>query len=145
VKGYSATVSVEGWNGAPTTSLIDEKRRMGFSRLGGRLRMAGTAEFAGFDTRLSPRRGELLMQGLREMFPSFPRDRQPVHWTGLRPMTPDGCPLLGPTALPNLIVNSGHGTLGWTLACGSARVVADLIAGRPAPIPTGPYNPSRLS
>src|SRR5579871_6457260 len=110
VKGYSATVSVEGWNGAPSTSLIDDKRRMGFSRLGGRLRMAGTAEFTGFDRALSPRRGELLMEGLRAMFPSFPRDHQPIHWTCLRPMTPDGRPLVGPTALANLIVNSGHGT-----------------------------------
>ena len=143
VKGYSATVQVDGWNGAPIVSLIDEKRKMGFSRLGGRLRMAGTAEFCGFDTRPNAKRGAMLVQGLREMFPSFPAERPATHWTGLRPMTPDGRPLLGQTRLGNLIVNSGHGTLGWTMACGSARIVREIVAGRPAPLPLDAFSPMR--
>ncbi|HEX4765190.1 MAG TPA: D-amino acid dehydrogenase [Lichenihabitans sp.] len=143
VKGYSATVSVDGWNGAPTTSLIDETRKIGFSRLGNRLRMAGTAEFTGFDTQLSEARCATLMDGLRDLFPSFPRERQPTLWTGLRPMTPDGRPLIGRNRIGNLIVNSGHGTLGWTLACGSARLVADIVAERTPAIAIAPYRADR--
>jgi D-amino-acid dehydrogenase len=143
VKGYSATVSVAGWNGAPTASLVDEKRKMGFSRLGDRLRMAGTAEFAGFDLSLNAARGGSLLAGLREMFPSFPADREAVHWAGLRPMTPDGRPLLGQAGLENLLINSGHGTLGWTLACGSARVIADILAKRRLPVAAEDFSPLR--
>ena len=77
------------------------------------------------------------------MFPSFPAERPAVHWTGLRPMTPDGRPLLGQTKIGNLIVNSGHGTLGWTMACGSARIVRELVAGRPAPLPLDAFSPLR--
>jgi D-amino-acid dehydrogenase len=143
VKGYSATVPVEGWNGAPTVSLIDEKRKMGFSRLGNRLRMAGTAEFCGFDTRPNPARGAMLLQGLRDMFPSMPAGRPATHWAGLRPMTPDGRPLVGPVGVENLLVNSGHGTLGWTLACGSARLVRDLVAGRSGPLAVDAFSPLR--
>jgi D-amino-acid dehydrogenase len=145
VKGYSATVAVDGWNGAPSVSLIDDQRRMGFSRLGNRLRMAGTAEFCGFDRRLNARRSEMLMHGLREMFPSFPANRPAEQWTGLRPMTPDGRPLLGSAGPRNLLVNSGHGTLGWTLACGSARVVRDLVAARPSPLSLDAFSPLRAS
>jgi D-amino-acid dehydrogenase len=144
VKGYSATVSVAGWNGAPTASLVDDKRKMGFSRLGDRLRMAGTAEFAGFDPSLNRIRGGLLMAGLYEMFPSFPREREAVQWAGLRPMTPNGRPLLGQTKLENLFVNSGHGTLGWTLACGSARVMADILARRSPPVSVAAFAPTPL-
>jgi D-amino-acid dehydrogenase len=143
VKGYSATVSVAGWNGAPTASLVDEKRKMGFSRLGDRLRMAGTAEFAGFDRRLNDARGGMLISALREMFPSFPIDREAVHWAGLRPMTPDGRPLIGQAGPENLLINSGHGTLGWTLACGSARVIADLLGRRPLPVAAEDFSPLR--
>ena len=143
VKGYSATVAVDGWNGAPTVSLIDEKRKIGFSRLGNRLRVAGTAEFCGFDTRPNAARGNTLVQGLREMFPSFPIDRTATQWTGLRPMTPDGRPLLGTANVTNLIVNAGHGTLGWTMACGSARIIRDVVAGRPTPLGLAAFSPLR--
>ncbi len=134
VKGYSLTIDIKGWNNAPTVPLLDDGKKMGIVRLGDRLRLAGTAEFTGFDTELNPKRGANLISGLADLFPDCPNVDQGRHWTGLRPMTPDGIPIVGPTPFDNLYLNVGHGHLGWTMAAGSGDVVASLIAGEPAGI-----------
>lgn len=134
VKGYSLTVDIEGWNNAPTVPLLDDGKKMGIVRLGDRLRLAGTAEFTGFDTSLNPKRGANLINGLADLFPDCPNVDQGRHWAGLRPMTPDGIPILGRTPFDNLYLNVGHGHLGWTMAAGSGDVIASLIAGEPAGI-----------
>ncbi len=137
VKGYSLTVDIEGWNNAPTVPLLDDGKKMGIVRLGGRLRLAGTAEFTGFDTSLNPKRGANLINGLADLFPDCPNVDQGRHWAGLRPMTPDGIPILGQTPFDNLYLNVGHGHLGWTMAAGSGDVIASLIAGEPPGIDLG--------
>ncbi|MFO1351572.1 MAG: D-amino acid dehydrogenase [Gammaproteobacteria bacterium] len=129
VKGYSATVSVQGWNGAPTVPVVDDGRKMAITRLGDRLRLAGTAEFNGYDTTANPRRGAMLIHSLNELFPGCVQAHSAEHWTGLRPMTPDGIPYLGKTPYANLYLNTGQGHLGYTQACGSGKLVADLITG----------------
>jgi D-amino-acid dehydrogenase len=129
VKGYSVTFPTEGWNGAPVMPMVDDGRKMGIVRLGDRLRVAGTAEFAGRDDRLNPKRIANLTDSLLDLFPDFPNRGSGEPWTGFRPMTPDGIPYLGPTQVRGLYLNAGHGHLGWTMSCGSAKVVADLIAG----------------
>ena len=134
VKGYSVTFSTDGWNSAPLVPTVDDGRKIGVIRLGDRIRVAGTAEFTGYDTTLNPERGANLINNFMQLFPDFPNQDSAQHWTGLRPMTPDGIPFLGPTSIGNLYVNTGHGHLGWTMACGSAKAVADLIAGEPPDI-----------
>lgn len=129
VKGYSVTFSTQGWNRAPRIPLLDDGRKIGIVPLGNRLRVAGTAEFTGHDLALNARRGAKLVDNLLELFPGLPDPEAGQHWTGLRPTTPDGIPVLGGTPLRNLSVNLGHGHLGWTLAAGSGRAVADLVAG----------------
>lgn len=130
VKGYSVTYPAEGWNGAPVVPFVDYARKVGIVRLGDRIRLAGTAEFAGDDKSLNPRRIANITRVFFELFPDYPQRGRGVEWAGLRPMTPDGIPYLGPTRVPGLYLNSGHGPLGWTMACGSARAVADLVLGR---------------
>jgi D-amino-acid dehydrogenase len=130
VKGYSATLPVGGWNNAPTIPVVDYHRKMAVTRLGDRIRLAGTAEFAGYDKSPNPRRAAMLLAGFRQLFPEYPASGEAQHWTGLRPMCPDGRPILGRSPLPNLFLNTGHGPLGWSLACGSAKALADLMAGR---------------
>ena len=129
VKGYSVTVSTAGWNDAPTIPILDERRKMALTRMGDRLRLAGTAEFAGYDSRDNPRRSTALLAALAELFPDYPAREPAQHWNGLRPMTPDGRPILGASPYRNLFLNTGHGSLGWTLACGSALAVAALVEG----------------
>ncbi len=129
-KGYSATLSTEGFEGAPTVSLTDEAMKIVFSRLGNRLRIAGTAELDGYSTSLSMIRTEALVKRARELFPNAADYDNPVYWTGLRPATPSNCPLIGRTKMPNLFLNTGHGTLGWTEGCGSGRALADLVSGK---------------
>ena len=134
-KGYSVTVPVGAGDAAPTVALIDDEFKMVYARLGDRLRIAGTAEFAGYDTSVDERRARFLLAKAIELFPECGDVSRAEFWAGLRPSTPDGVPVLGPTRLANLFLNTGHGTLGWTMACGSGRLVADLIAGRPPDIP----------
>ena len=130
VKGYSITVSAAGWNDAPTVPVVDYGRKVGITPLGDRLRVGGTAEFSGYDTSTNARRGALLMEALTDLFPGFTAQSPAEHWAGLRPMTPDGVPILGPSPYRNLYLNTGQGHLGWTMACGSARVIADLMSER---------------
>jgi D-amino-acid dehydrogenase len=129
-KGYSATIDIGEHRGAPTVSLTDFAWKIVLTRLGQRLRVAGTAELTGWDTSLNPTRCEALTARTFELFPDA-GDRDSVrYWTGLRPATPSNAPLIGRTRYRNLYLNTGHGTLGWTMACGSARGLADVVAGR---------------
>lgn len=129
-KGYSITVDIENAAAAPTISITDETRYIVFSRLGQRLRVAGTAELAGWDTTLNPVRVAPLVNAVKDLFPAASSYQTVNAWSGLRPATPDSVPILGKTRYENLLLNTGHGTLGWTMACGSAKVIADLAAGR---------------
>lgn len=130
VKGYSLTLPLRADDMAPFMSLSDDSRKLVFSRLGDRLRVAGTAELNGYDTSLNETRCQALLSRTRELFPQIGRDDEALYWTGLRPATPSNQPLIGRTRYPNLFLNTGHGTLGWTLACGSARVLADVVSDR---------------
>ena len=129
-KGYSATIAIDGHRGAPTVSLTDLAWKIVFTRLGDRLRVAGTAELSGYNKDLNLVRCEALVKRAFELFPDAGDRESPQFWTGLRPATPSNVPLLGGTHYRNLFLDTGHGTLGWTMACGSARALADVIAGR---------------
>ena len=144
VKGYSVTLELDGWNGAPRVPLVDSGRKLAIVRLGDRLRLAGTAELTGYDTTLNPARGANLLESLGTLLPAAPNPGAARHWTGLRPMTPDGIPILGASPYANLFLNLGHGHLGWTMACGSARLLADLITGRPPEIELAGMTLARL-
>ncbi len=133
LKGYSFTLPITG--PAPVLSITDAAAKVVYARLGNSLRVAGMADVVGQDTRFDNRRLDTLLRQARAAFPEASHWRELMPWTGLRPATPTGLPLLGPTARwPNLHLNLGQGSLGFTLAMGSATIVADLIAGRPAPI-----------
>jgi len=133
-KGYSATFPVLNDAGAPSVSLTDSSHKVVFSRLGNRLRMAGTAELSGYDRALNPARCDAMTRLARELFPDALDFDRVSYWSGLRPSTPSNVPLIGRTRIPNLYLNTGHGTLGWTMGVGSGRALADLINGsRPEP------------
>jgi len=140
-KGYSATIPLESGDLAPTVSLIDDQRKLVFSRLGNRLRVAGTAEFTGYDTSLNSARCEALLERSKKLFPCIRQRSEIEFWAGLRPATPGNLPLIGGTRFPNLYINTGHGTLGWTMSCGSGRLLADLVSGREPEISAAEYAP----
>jgi len=131
-KGYSATVRLREDAGAPTVSLTDDEHRLVFSRLGDRLRIAGTAEFNGYNLELNAVRCAALMRRTQQLFPDLKALGEPEFWCGLRPTTPSNVPVIGRTRYAELWLNTGHGTLGWTMSCGSAAALADLMGGRPA-------------
>ncbi len=130
VKGYSITIPVENEAGAPVSTVMDEAHKVAITRLGDRIRVAGMAELNGYNLNLDQRRRETVEHVVSDLFPTGGDVRKSEFWTGLRPMTPDSVPVMGPTRYRNLMLSTGHGTLGWTMACGSARVLSDLIAGR---------------
>lgn len=131
LKGYSVTLELGAAGGAaPSVSLNDEAKKIVISRLGNRLRAAGTAELAGYDAAVNAVRCEAIAARLRVLFPGLAGCAVADRWAGLRPATPDNVPLIGRTRIANLFLNAGHGTLGWTLACGSGRSLAALVAGR---------------
>jgi D-amino-acid dehydrogenase len=130
VKGYSLTLPVTDAAAAPVSTVMDETYKVAITRLGDRIRVGGTAELAGFSLRLRKPRRETLAHSVGDLFPQGGDLAQASFWTGLRPMTPDGTPVVGPTRYRNLHLNTGHGTLGWTMACGSGRLLADLMTGR---------------
>ena len=130
VKGYSLTIDVGGHRGAPTVSLTDRARKIVITRLGERLRVAGTAEISGYDTALNAVRCQALLRRTFELFPDAGERDSAVFWAGLRPATPSNVPLVGRTRFANLFLDTGHGTLGWTMACGSGRALANIVAGR---------------
>jgi D-amino-acid dehydrogenase len=130
VKGYSITLPLGPGDEAPRTSLTDHSRKLVFSRLGERLRVAGTAELNGYDTEINAARCEALVARCFELFPRAGRAADAQFWTGLRPATPSNLPIVGRSRVPNVYLNTGHGTLGWTLACGSGRALAEIVSGR---------------
>ena len=127
VKGYSVTLPVTDDAYAPQSTIMDETHKVAITRLGDRIRVAGTAEIAGYSNRLGPHATDTVRHVIGNLFPKGGDLSKAEGWTGLRPMTPDGTPVLGETRYDNLFLNTGHGTLGWTMACGSGRAVADIV------------------
>ncbi|MEM7208157.1 MAG: D-amino acid dehydrogenase [Pseudomonadota bacterium] len=127
VKGYSLTVPVVDDSSAPQSTIMDETYKVAITRLGDRIRVGGTAELTGFNLSLRERRTDTLNFVVNDLFADGGDQSQARYWTGLRPMTPDGVPIIGQTRFDNLYINSGHGTLGWTMAAGSGRLIADLM------------------
>lgn len=130
VKGYSITVPIVDAAGAPESTVMDETFKVAITRLGDRIRVGGTAELTGYDLTLHQARRDTLEHSVTSLFPGGGDVTRSEFWCGLRPMTPDGTPVVGPTQYRNLLLNTGHGTLGWTMACGSGQLMADLISGR---------------
>ncbi len=130
VKGYSITVPIKDAAGAPESTVMDESYKVAITRLGDRIRVGGTAEISGFSTKLYDARRATLDHSLTDLFPRGGDLAKATFWSGLRPMTPDGPPVIGPTQYANLHLNTGHGTLGWTMSCGSGRVLADMLSGK---------------
>ena len=145
IKGYSLTVPITDESVAPLSTVMDETYKVATTRLGNRIRIGGTAEIAGYDTALHPSRRGPLDRSLRELFPRAGDAGKASFWCGLRPMTPDGTPVLGRSPIANLYLNTGHGTLGWTMAAGSGRVMADIVAGNAPDIEVGDLSLSRYS
>lgn len=129
-KGYSATLPIVNQASAPKGSITDDEMKIVFTTIGQRLRIAGTAELNGFDTTLNPVRCEALTRRAKHHFPDLCDWAAVEYWTGLRPATPSNLPIIGQSKLKNLYLNTGHGTLGWTEGPGSARALADIIAGQ---------------
>ena len=147
VKGYSVTVRAPEWHGAPRIPMIDDERKVVLSVLGDRIRMAGTAEFAGYDLALRPARCDNVLENILATFPGLrdhvaPETRD--DWCGLRPMSMDGPPIVGETPVPNLYLNSGPGHLGWTFACGVSRLLAQQISGEDPSVDMGPLALARF-
>ncbi len=131
VKGYSLTMPVGDAGGAPVSTVMDETYKVAITRLGDRVRVGGTAEISGFDLSLHESRRATLEHSVRDLFPDAGEASKATFWCGLRPMTPDGPPIIGPTpGYKNLFINTGHGTLGWTMACGSGKLLADIMSGK---------------
>jgi D-amino-acid dehydrogenase len=130
IKGYSITLPVTDDAAAPQSTIMDETHKVAITRLGDRIRVAGQAEIIGYNRRLGKTATDTVRYVVSDLFPKGGDVGQAVGWTGLRPMTPDGTPVIGPTRYPNLFLNTGHGTLGWTMACGSGRAVADVVLGK---------------
>lgn len=129
VKGYSITLPIVDEARAPVSTVMDETYKIAITRLGDRIRVGGLAEIAGFDLSLNPRRRVTLEKSVGELFGGAGDAARAEFWSGLRPMTPDGTPIVGRTPVANLYLNTGHGTLGWTMAAGSGRVLADIVSG----------------
>jgi len=149
VKGYSLTVPLVDPAFAPQSTVLDETYKIAVTRFDDRIRVGGMAELGGFDLRLNPRRRATLELVVNDLFPGGDVANA-TFWTGLRPMTPDGTPVLGATRISNLFLNTGHGTLGWTMACGSGKLVADLVMGKRPDISTeglglDRYSPAKSS
>ncbi len=135
VKGYSITVPIVDPDAAPVSTVMDESYKVAITRLGDRIRV-GSAEVSGYSNKLYAARRATLDHSLTDLFPRGGNLTEATFWSGLRPMTPDGPLVIGATRYANLHLNTGHGTLGWTMACGSGRVLADLLSGRKPEIDT---------
>lgn len=136
LKGYSLTLPITDPARAPVSTVLDESYKVAITRFDDRIRVGGMAEVAGFDLELEPRRRATLEMVVNDLFPQSADLGQAEFWTGLRPATPDGTPVIGATPFRNLFLNTGHGTLGWTMAAGSGRYLADLISGKSPGIST---------
>jgi D-amino-acid dehydrogenase len=130
IKGYSVTLPISPDSRPPSLCGVDEDNLFAFANYGDRVRLTAIAEFAGYDTSHAPEDFRTMLAAARELFPAAGDWSRPEYWAGLRPMTPDNLPIVGPTRWRNLWVDSGHGHMGWTWACGTGRVLADLMAGR---------------
>jgi D-amino-acid dehydrogenase len=130
VKGYSITVPITDARLAPESTIMDETHKVAVTRLGDRIRVGGMAQLSGYDLRLDPSRRRTLELVVGALFPKGSDTTRAEFWTGLRPMTPDGTPILGATRYPKLTLATGHGTLGWTMAAGTGQIIADLLSGR---------------
>ena len=130
VKGYTATLPLEDASKGPTMGGVDEDRLIAYSRLGDRLRLASTAEFAGFDRSHRPQDFAALFSVARDLFPGAFDERKAELWAGLRPMMPNSVPVIGRARFDNLYLDTGHGHVGWTMAAGSGKFLADQVAGR---------------
>ena len=128
-KGYSATYAITDPAAAPQVSLTDDGYKLVISRLGNRLRVAGTCEFNGYTRELNPVRCDMITRRTQELFPGVGDYDHPQYWAGLRPLTPSNVPYVGRTHFSNLYLNTGHGTLGWTMGCGTGRAIADIVSG----------------
>lgn len=136
VKGYSITGRITDEKLAPVSTLLDPAYKVAITRLGDAIRVGGIAEIVGYNHSIPIRRRETLLRSVESLFPQAGEMTEARLWAGLRPMTPDSTPIIGPTPLRNLYLNTGHGSLGWTMACGSARVVSDLVSGQAPEIAT---------
>jgi D-amino-acid dehydrogenase len=146
-KGYSISVPLDGWSPRPALGVIDDALHSAATPIGDVLRVAGTAEFAAFDRTITPARIENLQRLVEALYPqasSVVRSRNLAGWAGLRPMCADGVPLIGPTPIGNLYLNTGHGHLGWTMAAGSGRLLADLMTNGNVEIEPAGYAYSRF-
>jgi D-amino-acid dehydrogenase len=130
LKGYSITAPILDEACAPVSTVLDETYKIAITRFDKRIRVGGMAEIVGFDKRLREARRDTLEMCVNDLFPGGGDTAGATFWTGLRPMTPDGTPIVGSTSVPNLFLNTGHGTLGWTMSCGSAQLLADLVSGK---------------
>jgi len=148
VKGYSVTYDVTGWEGQPKIPIVDDELHIGLTPLGNRMRFVGTAEFSGFSPQINPARVENLRRAAAGIYPEIGpiiENAEPQStWCGHRPMTPDCLPVVGQDGPENLYLNTGHGYLGWTTACGTSKAVSDLIAGREPGIDLTDYSPARF-
>lgn len=133
-KGYSVTIPLDGSNKAPVTSLTDDQYKLVYSNLGDRLRVAGTAELSGYTKWLDLRRCRAILNNARELFPGAGDFDAAKFWAGLRPMTPSNIPYVGRSRYRNLWLNTGHGTLGWTMGAGSGKRIADMLAAGEGPV-----------
>jgi len=145
VKGYSLTLSIIDASRAPVSTVMDEAHKVAITRLGTRIRVGGMAEIAGFSKDLPEARLKTLSHVVEDLFGGAGDLKNPNFWSGLRPMTPDGTPVIGATSYDNLWLNTGHGTLGWTMSCGSGRLLADMISGVRPEIETGDLTLSRYA
>ncbi|MGE8281321.1 MAG: D-amino acid dehydrogenase, partial [Stenotrophomonas sp.] len=136
LKGYSLTLPITNAAMAPNSTILDESYKIAITRFADRIRVGGMAEVAGFDLSLEPRRRATLEKVVKDLYPDGGDLSQASFWTGLRPATPDGTPVIGATPYRNLFLNTGHGTLGWTMAAGSGRYLADLMSGKQPQIST---------
>jgi D-amino-acid dehydrogenase len=146
-KGYSITLALDEESECPRMPVVDDSLHVALTPMDGRLRVAGTAEFAGYDEALTPGRIQNLLQVLAQTYPRCADKAEPENlgsWCGHRPLSADGVPILGATHLANLFLNTGHGPLGWTLAAGSGRLVSDLVVGRPPALPLQGYSLARF-
>ena len=145
VKGYSITVPITDARYAPESTIMDETHKVAVTRLGDRIRVGGTAELAGYSNALREPRRATLNHVVSDLFPRGGDVSKASFWCGLRPMTPDGTPIIGTTPVQNLLLATGHGTLGWTMAAGTGRVIADIVSGRPPEIDISALGMSRYS
>lgn len=134
LKGYSLTMPIKDSAAAPVSTVLDETYKVAVTRFDDRIRVGGMAEIVGYNTELRRARRQTLEMVVRDLYPQGGHIEQATFWTGLRPMTPDGTPIVGRTPLKNLYLNTGHGTLGWTMACGSGQLISDIISGHPLAI-----------